>query len=95
MPAPVLAAVQGHLELEARIGGYEAADACEAEVGEAYEAVAALLGTRPANVALVRHATEGSGDDDGPQAGFRRYSQRLKVLVVYVESHRKVALPQS
>ena len=59
MPAPVLAAVQGHLELEARIGGYEAADACEAEVGEAYEAVAALLGTRPANVALVRHATEG------------------------------------
>src|SRR5262245_1277767 len=27
MPAPVLAAMVGHLELEAEIGGYEAADA--------------------------------------------------------------------
>lgn len=57
MPAPVLAAVQHHLELEARIGGYEAADARSAEIEAVYHDVGALIGAPAANVALVEHAT--------------------------------------
>jgi selenocysteine lyase/cysteine desulfurase len=57
VPAPVLAAVQRHLELEASIGGYEAADARRAEIDAVYEAVGALIGAPAANVALVEHAT--------------------------------------
>lgn len=57
MPTPVLAAIQDHLALESRIGGYEAADACAAEIADAYDAVGALLNAPPANVALVEHAT--------------------------------------
>ena len=43
-PRPVLDAVIGHLELEARIGGYEAADRQGAAVERVYDAAAALLG---------------------------------------------------
>ncbi len=57
MPAPVLAAIREHLELEARIGGYEASAARQAAVQATYGAVAELLGCRPANVALVENAT--------------------------------------
>lgn len=59
MLVPVLAAVQGQLELESRIGGYEAADARRAEVEQAYDALGALLSAPAANVALVEHATAG------------------------------------
>ena len=37
MPVPVLAAMIGHLELEARIGGYEAADARADAVADFYD----------------------------------------------------------
>ncbi|MBS0394415.1 MAG: aminotransferase class V-fold PLP-dependent enzyme [Proteobacteria bacterium] len=59
MPDPVVAAITGHLEREAQIGGYESAEEAAAEVGHAYEAVAALLGTQARNVALVENATVG------------------------------------
>ncbi len=35
MPTPVLAEIQEHLELESRIGGYEAADARAIQVEDA------------------------------------------------------------
>lgn len=57
MPEPVLAAVRDHLELEARIGGYEAAAEAAPLIGQAYAAVADLLGTSPGNVAFTEHAT--------------------------------------
>lgn len=57
MPAPVLAAITAHLELEARIGGYEAVDTCAAAADDAYAAVAALLGCASRNVAMVENAT--------------------------------------
>jgi len=57
MPRPVLDAVRAHLELEARIGGYEAADAASAEIDAAYENVARLVGAAPRNVAMVENAT--------------------------------------
>ncbi len=57
MPAPALRAARDHLELEARIGGYEAADARADRVAAAYDAVAGLLGVAPANIAFMENAT--------------------------------------
>ena len=57
MPLPVLAAVRAHLDLESRIGGYEAADARRADVRAARADVASLLGAAPENVAFTEHAT--------------------------------------
>ena len=57
MPEPVRKAVVGHLDLEARIGGYEAAAEREGAIGEAYEAVARLVGALPRNIAFTENAT--------------------------------------
>ena len=57
MPAPVLRAITEHLELEARIGGYEAAEERKEEIASVYRALASLLGTHPANVAVTENAT--------------------------------------
>jgi cysteine desulfurase/selenocysteine lyase len=57
MPRPVLEAVVNHLELEARIGGYEAYDAALEQVERAYQAVARLIGAEPDEIALVENAT--------------------------------------
>lgn len=57
MPRPVLDAVRGHLELEARLGGYEAEAEAAPAVEDAYAAVAELLDTRPDQVAFTEHAT--------------------------------------
>ncbi|MDY7093256.1 MAG: aminotransferase class V-fold PLP-dependent enzyme [Acidobacteriota bacterium] len=59
MSQPVLDTVREHLELEARVGGYEAADLRRRELDQAYEAVARLLGTRRRNVAMVENTTAG------------------------------------
>jgi len=57
MPRPVLEAVISHLELEAEIGGYEAHDASEVGLTEAYRAVAASIGAAPRNIAMTSSAT--------------------------------------
>lgn len=57
MPRPVLEAVVNHLELEARIGGYEAYDAALEQVEHTYQAVARLIGAEPDEIALVENAT--------------------------------------
>lgn len=56
-PAPVLDAVKEHLDLEARIGGYEAADRAVAAVERVYDAAAALIGARREEIAIVENAT--------------------------------------
>ena len=43
MPLPVLDAIVGHLNREAKFGGYESADDAEATVSEAYNNVSKLL----------------------------------------------------
>jgi selenocysteine lyase/cysteine desulfurase len=58
MPAPVMAAIQAHLERESLGGGYEAADAAASAIAAVYDDVARLLGTRARNVALTGSATE-------------------------------------
>jgi selenocysteine lyase/cysteine desulfurase len=57
-PLPVLRALQEHLDLEARIGGYEAADAKAAEVAGFYAAIARLLNAKPHNIAFAASATD-------------------------------------
>lgn len=57
MPRPVLRAITEHLELESRIGGYEAAEAASDDIARAYTATAALLGAEDRNLAFVENAT--------------------------------------
>ena len=57
MPRPVLDAVIAHLEREAYIGGYEAADAAHDAVERTYDAAAALIGCQRDEIAIVENAT--------------------------------------
>src|SRR5471030_1721581 len=57
MPIPVISAIQDHITLESRIGGYEAADACHDAVQAAYRSVADLIGALPRNIAFTENAT--------------------------------------
>jgi len=57
MPQPVIDAVRGHIELEARIGGYEAAERESARLEHTYDAVATLIGASSDEVALMDGAT--------------------------------------
>jgi selenocysteine lyase/cysteine desulfurase len=57
MPARVVEAVKGHLDLEARLGGYEAARKEEARWERAYDAAAALLNCHRDEIAVVENAT--------------------------------------
>jgi selenocysteine lyase/cysteine desulfurase len=54
---PVLQTMLDHLELEARIGGYEAAAARTGEVREFYTELAGLIGCGPDNIAFAGSAT--------------------------------------
>jgi len=57
MPRPVVDAVVEHLELEARIGGYEAADAHGERIQAVYSSAAQLLNCEPTEIALLENAT--------------------------------------
>src|SRR5690606_24726184 len=59
MPTAVVGAITEHVALEQEVGGYEAADARSAEVGESYEAIGSLIGAPARNVAIVGNATHG------------------------------------
>jgi selenocysteine lyase/cysteine desulfurase len=56
-PRPVLDAVIGHLELESRIGGYEAHADQEEAIDRFYAAAAELIGARPHEIAFCSSAT--------------------------------------
>ena len=53
MPLPVVRTILEHIGLESRIGGYEAEQAREDRVQDAYRAVADLLGAQPSNIAFT------------------------------------------
>jgi selenocysteine lyase/cysteine desulfurase len=57
MPTPVLDAVREHLELEAELGGYEAADDRAGAIEDAYREVEGLIGAPEGTVAFVENAT--------------------------------------
>jgi cysteine desulfurase/selenocysteine lyase len=57
MPRAVLDAVMAHLQLEARVGGYEAADQARDAIRHVYDAVAELIDCSPEEVAITENAT--------------------------------------
>ena len=57
MPQPVLDATIAHLQLEAQIGGYEAAESAHDAVEHVYDAAAALIGCSRGEIAIVENAT--------------------------------------
>ena len=57
MPAPVIAAMKDHIDLEAALGGYEAEDQEAARIEAVYDSVAALIGAERDEIALVGNAT--------------------------------------
>lgn len=57
-PKSVLDAVRRHLDLEATLGGYEAADAMAAEIAGFYTSIAQLLHTNARNIAFAASATD-------------------------------------
>jgi cysteine desulfurase / selenocysteine lyase len=57
MPQSVLHATIGHLQLEALVGGYEAAAQAHEAVERVYDAAAALLGCDRDEIAIVENAT--------------------------------------
>jgi cysteine desulfurase / selenocysteine lyase len=56
-PRPVLDAVIGHLSREAVIGGMEAMVEADDRIADVYDAIAALIGARPDEIAFVESAT--------------------------------------
>lgn len=57
MPRPVLETVTAHLELEAAIGGYEAAGQAAMHREQVYDSIATLLRCRRDEIALIENAT--------------------------------------
>ena len=57
MPEPVLTAIRDHLDLEERLGGYEAAAYAGDRIEATYPAVARLIGAEARNMAVVENAT--------------------------------------
>jgi cysteine desulfurase/selenocysteine lyase len=57
MPQPVVDATVSHLRLEARIGGYEAAQRSTDDIERVYDATAALIGCGRDEVAVIENAT--------------------------------------
>ena len=58
MPRPVIEAVKAHLDLEAEIGGYEAAREKADELAIAYRDIGAVIGADAENIALMASATD-------------------------------------
>ncbi len=57
MPAPVIAAIKDHIDLEAAIGGYEAEEREAARLEGVYDSIARLIGARRDEIALTQNAT--------------------------------------
>jgi selenocysteine lyase/cysteine desulfurase len=57
VPNSVADTVTRHLELESKIGGYEAAETVTAQLSEVYAALAGLLGAESRNVAVAANST--------------------------------------
>ena len=57
MPQIVLDTVTEHLQLEAMIGGYEAADAAHEALERVYDSIATLINCRREEVAIIENAT--------------------------------------
>ena len=57
MPQPVIDAICGHIQLEAEIGGYEAAAQEHKRCDRVYDSIARLVGAKREEIALMENAT--------------------------------------
>ncbi|HET6823607.1 MAG TPA: aminotransferase class V-fold PLP-dependent enzyme [Anaerolineales bacterium] len=57
MPKQVLDALTGHLQLEAEIGGYEAAESAHDAIEHVYDAISQLIGSQRDEIAIIENAT--------------------------------------
>ena len=57
MPAPVIETMTRHIQLEANLGGYEAAGQQSAEVENIYAAIGQLINAQPDEIAVIENAT--------------------------------------
>jgi len=57
IPRPVIEAIKDHIDLEAEIGGYAAADRVAGRVERLYRSIAALINAAPEEIALAESAT--------------------------------------
>ena len=57
MPRPVIKALVDHIELESRIGGYEAAEREQARIEQSYDSLGHLLNCAREEIAVVENAT--------------------------------------
>ncbi|SEO96250.1 aminotransferase class V-fold PLP-dependent enzyme [Pseudomonas zeae] len=57
MPAPVIETMTRHIQLEANLGGYEAAGQQSAEVENVYAAIGQLINAQPDEIAVIENAT--------------------------------------
>ncbi|EUB82680.1 aminotransferase class V-fold PLP-dependent enzyme [Pseudomonas sp. GM30] len=57
MPAPVIETMTRHIQLEANLGGYEAAGQQSAEVENVYSAIGRLINAEPDEIAVIENAT--------------------------------------
>ena len=85
-PRPVLDAVNGHLQLEARIGGYEAHAQNEEAVERFYGAGAELIGARPEEMAFCSSATR-AWDMAFDAFGFQRGDRILTSVADYISNY--------
>ncbi|MCU0117354.1 aminotransferase class V-fold PLP-dependent enzyme [Pseudomonas sp. B2M1-30] len=57
MPDPVIEVMTGHLQLEARIGGYEAATQQAQALENVYSSIGRMINARPEEIAVIENAT--------------------------------------
>ena len=80
-PAPAFARVQEHLELEAQIGGYEAAETIEPELAAVSDSIARLLNASAAECTGTESATASWEWALWAMAESFRWSERDRILV--------------
>src|SRR4051794_30261654 len=80
-PAPVLARVHAHLDLEAELGGYEAEAAVADELAEVPTQLAPLLGVPPDDVSMTESATAASENLLWSISQTFGYRERDRILV--------------
>ena len=80
-PAPAFARVQEHLELEAQIGGYEAAETVEPELAAVSDSIARLLNASAPECTVTESATASWELALWAMAESFRWSERDRILV--------------